>query len=103
MSIENFAEESSLAAGEAQRHGQIERRAFLANVRRSEIDGDHVGGGKIESAIAQSGADAFAAFFHGDVRQADDGEVAFEGGRNVHFDFDQIGVDAENGGAECFE
>ena len=101
--IENFAEESSLAASEPQRHGQIERRAFLANIRGREIDGDEVGSGKIESAIAQRGADALAAFFHRNVREADDGEMTFEGGRNVDFDFNQIGVDAEDGGAECLE
>ena len=59
--------------------------------------------GKIEAAIAQRGVDALAAFFHRDVREADDGEMTFEGGRNVDFDFDQIGVDAEDGGAECLE
>jgi len=47
------------------------------------------------------GADALAAFFHRNVREADDGEMTFEGGRNV--DFNQIGVDAEDGGAECLE
>jgi hypothetical protein len=29
--------------------------------------------------------------------------MTFEGGRNVDFDFNQIGVDAEDGGAECLE
>jgi hypothetical protein len=29
--------------------------------------------------------------------------MAFEGGRNVDFDFNQIGVDAEDGCAECLE
>jgi hypothetical protein len=62
-----------------------------------------VGGGKIESAIAQRGADAFAAFFHRDIREADDGEVTFERWRDVHFDFNQVGIDAEYGGAERFK
>ena len=53
--IENFAEESSLAAEKAQRHRQIERRAFLANVRGREIDGDALAGRKIEAAISQRG------------------------------------------------
>jgi hypothetical protein len=101
--IENFAEETFLASGQAQRHGQIECGAFLADIGRGEIDADRVAGGKIEAAIAQNCTDAFAAFFHGNVRQADDGEVALERGDDVHFAFDEISVDAEHGCAECLE
>ena len=41
---------------------QIERRAFLANVRGSQIDGDGLRRGKIESAIAQRGAECVRGF-----------------------------------------
>ena len=78
-------------------------RSLLADIGRGEIDGDRVAGGKIETAIAQSCTDAFAAFFHGNARQADDGEVALERGDDVHFGFDEICVDAEHGCAECLE
>ena len=47
-------------------------------------------GGKIETAIAQSCTDAFAAFLHGNVRPADDSEVALERGGDVHFGFDEM-------------
>jgi hypothetical protein len=99
--IENFAEETSLAACEAQRHGQIECGAFLADIGGGEIDGDRMPGRKIEAAIAQSGANAFAAFFHGDVRQADDREMALVRRHDVHLGFDEICVNAEHGCAEC--
>jgi hypothetical protein len=55
------------------------------------------------TAIAQSGPDAFAAFFHGDVRQADDREMALVRGHDVHLGFDEIRVNAEDGCAECLE
>src|SRR5271156_6208707 len=101
--IENFAEETSLATGEAQRHGQIERGAFFTDIRWREINGDRVARREIETAIAQSGANAFAAFFHGDVRQADDGEMALVGRNDVYLGFDEIRVNAEHGCAECLE
>ena len=101
--IENFAEEASLAAGESQRHGQIECGAFLADVGGREIDRDRVPRRKIESAIAQSGANAFAAFFHGNVRQADDCEMPFVCGHHVNLGLDEIRVNAEHGCAECLE
>jgi hypothetical protein len=101
--IENFAEETSLTACQAQRHGQIEWGTFLTDIGRGEIDGDRVAGWKIETAIAQSGADTFAAFFNGDVRQADYREMALESRDYVDLGFDQIGVHAEHGCAECLE
>jgi len=103
MRIENLAEKTSLAAGEAQRHRQIERGTFLADIGRGKIDGDRVPGRKIEAAIAQSSADAFAALLHGNVRQADDGEMALERGYDVHLGFDEVGVNAEHGCTECLE
>ena len=103
MSIQNFPEESSLTTGEAQRHRQIERRTFLANIRRRQIDRHRVRRGKIESAISQRRPNSFAAFLHRNIRQANHGKMAFERGRNIHFDFDQIRVNAEHRRAECFE
>ncbi len=43
------------------------------------------------------------AFFHGDVRQSDDREMALESRDDVHFGFDEIGVNAEHGCAECLK
>jgi hypothetical protein len=58
---------------------------------------------KLEAAIAESGLDAFAAFLDGIVRQANDVEVLHTGGTHVDFDLDQIGIDAVDGSALCFE
>lgn len=103
VGIENFAEETSLTAGEAQRHGQIERGAFLTDVRGGEIHGDGMAGWKIEAGIAQRGAYAFAAFFYGDIGKADDIEKALAHRDYVHFDFDEVGVNAEHGCAKRLE
>ena len=59
--------------------------------------------GKIEAAIVERGLDALAAFLDGDVRQADDVEVARASRADVHLDFDKVGVDSEHGGAKRFE
>jgi len=90
--IENLAEETSLAAGQAQRHGQIESGAFLADVGRCEIDGEpRCPEGKIETAIAQGLARMRSrAFFHGNVRQADDREMPSKAGTTSTSVFDEI-------------
>ena len=103
MRIEHLAEETSLAAGKTESHRQIERGAFLADICGGEIDGNCVSGRKIEATIAQSRANAFAAFLHGNVWQADDREVPFVRGHHVNLGFDQIRVNAEHGCAECLE
>ncbi len=82
--------------------GKIERRAFLANVGGRQIDGDALQR-KIVAAIFQRGLDALAAFLHGNVRQADNIEIAGPARADVHFDFHEVGVDAKHRGAEVFE
>jgi hypothetical protein len=62
-----------------------------------------VPGGKIETAIAQSGADAFAAFFYSDVRESDDREMSLVRGHDVNLSFEEIRVNAEHGCSECLE
>lgn len=59
---ERFAEKGFLASEEAKRHGKVERRAFLAHVGGSEIHGDSLMAGIIESAILEGGFQALAAF-----------------------------------------
>ena len=98
-----LAEECSLAAENSQRHGEIESRTFLFDVSRSEVHGDPLRVGEVETAIVEGGLDALAAFLDGDVGQADDVEVAHASGANVHLDFDAVGVDSEDGSAEGFE
>ena len=101
--IENFAEECSLATEYSKRHRQVERGAFLANVRGRQIYGDDRAEGKIESAIPHRGLDSFAAFFDGNVRQSDNAETALIARTDIHLDFDEVRIDAEYGRAECFE
>jgi hypothetical protein len=48
--------------------------------------------GKLKTAGAQRGLDAFAAFFHGVVRQAGNVEVAHARGAAIDFHFDQVSV-----------
>ncbi len=55
------------------------------------------------AAIFQRRLDALAALLHGDVRQADDVEVAGLARADVHLDFHQVGVDAKYRGAVIFE
>ena len=98
-----LAEERSLAAENSQRHREIESRAFLFDVGRSEIHGDALRVGEVEPAIFDGGLDALAALLDGDIGQADDVEVAHASRADVHLDFDTVGVDSENGGAERFE
>jgi len=86
---------------DTKRHREIEAGAFFADVGRSEIDRD-VRGGDVVTAVAECGADTVAAFAHGRVGQADGVELIFGGldAGYVDFDFDDVGIDAIDGGAE---
>ena len=86
---------------DTKRHREIEAGAFCADVGRSEIDRD-VRGGDVVTAVAECGADTVAAFAHGRVGQADGVELIFGGldAGYVDFDFDDVGIDAIDGGAE---
>jgi hypothetical protein len=47
--------------------------------------------------------DAFAALFYRNVRKADNIKITHFAGSNVHFNFHEISIDAEDRGAEGFE
>src|SRR5262249_7199585 len=83
-----------------QRHRQVETRAFLFYVCRCEIDSD-VGQGDVITAIPECGSDPVPAFANG-VRQTDGVEVVFFAlnAGNINFDFNDVGVNAIDGGAE---
>jgi hypothetical protein len=57
----------------AQRHGQVEARADLADLGGRQVDGDPVHG-ELESRVADGRAHAIAALAHGGVREAHRGE-----------------------------
>ena len=96
--------ERAVSAKDAHGHGQVEAGAFFFNVGGGEVDGD-VGGGQLEAGVADGGADAVAAFANGGVGKADGVEVVLLGlhAGEVHFNVDDAGVDAVDGGAEGFE
>jgi len=49
------------------------------------------------------GLDPFTAFLYGNVGKADDVEVAWLSGTDVHLNFYEVGVNAKDGGAVIFE
>ena len=90
-------------AENAERHRQVEPRAFLADVGGSQIDGDALVG-VAEAGVDQSALDALAAFAHGHVGHADDHGVARVAlGKHVHLNVDEVRVNAVYGGAAGFE
>jgi hypothetical protein len=103
VGVQNLSEERALATEQPERHGQIKRGSFLADVSGSEVDGYRLLRGKIEAAIPERRADALAALLYGKVRQADDVEIALEAWANVYLDLDEVGVDSKDRSAESLE
>jgi hypothetical protein len=95
--------QTAVSAQNAERHGQVEARTFLANVGRRQVDGD-LGRRNVVAAIFQRRAHPVAAFADGRVRQADRVKVVFvhfDAG-NIHFHFNDVGVNAVDGGTQGF-
>jgi len=84
-------------AEDAQRHRQIEPRALFLDVGRREIDGHRLVG-ITEARIEQRAFDALAALAHRGIRHAHGDEVAARSGVHVHFDIDEVGVNAKYSG-----
>ena len=83
-------------AQNAERHGQIESRAFLADIGGREVDGDGFVG-IAEARIEQGGLDALAALAHGGVGHADRDEIArVAAGVHIHLDVDQVRFDSKD-------
>ena len=80
----------------AQSNRQVERGASLPHVGRRQVHRDAFGG-KLEAAVADGRAHAIAALPHAGVGQADHREHR-EPERDVDFDVDRDGLDAENRG-----
>ena len=100
--VEALAEERALTPENRKRHREIVGRSFLANVGGRQIDRDALKR-EVVAAIFQRRLDAFAALLHGDVRQADDVEIAGLPRTDVHLDLHEVGVDAKHRGAEVLE
>jgi hypothetical protein len=103
MRIQNLPEKCALAAHQPERHRQIKRGAFLANVGWSEVDGHGLSSRKIEAAVSKRRFDALAAFLDGNIGKACDGEITWAAWADVHLDFDEGSINAEHRGAECLE
>ena len=80
----------------AQRDRQVERGAGLPHVGRRQVHGDTFGG-KLEPAVADGRAHAIAALAHAGVGQAHHREHR-QPERDIDFDVDRHGLDAEHGG-----
>src|SRR6266545_99394 len=79
----------------AQRHGQVEGRADLADFGGREVDGDPIHG-KLEPRVADRRAHAIAALAHGGVGETHGGKGR-QARRHIDLDEDVVGLDAEHG------
>ena len=81
-------------------HGQVEARAFLAQVSRRKINGDGFTRVAV-TGVQQSRFNPFPALLHGGIRHAHCDKVARRTGRvHIDFDVDQVRVDALDGSAK---
>ena len=80
---------------ERERDRQIVGGAFLAEVRRREIDGD-AAGRDLEAGVAERRADAILALADARVGEPDGLRVR-DAGREVDLDLHRVGVDADEG------
>ena len=80
-------------------HGQVIGRTFLADVCRCEVDGDLLCG-EFVTAVLNGSHDAFMAFAHGVVWQADQGKTGASG--RIYLDGNRCGLHAFNGCAIQF-
>jgi hypothetical protein len=62
-----------------------------------------LGVGKFKAAVLQRRLDSFAALLDGDVGQAHHIEIAHAPGADVHFDLDNVSVNAKHSRAERLE
>ena len=74
--VRRLVVQAAVSAEDAERHRQVEARAFLANVGGSQVDGDG-GGGNVVAAVLQGSANALAALPYRCVGQTDGGEEVF--------------------------
>jgi len=90
-------------AEDAERHGQIESAPFLANIGWRQIDRNLLPG--IDKPGVDEGAlDTLAALAYGRIGHAHHNRIARIAAReHIHFDVDQMGVNAVNGGAAGLE
>ena len=101
--VELLSEKCSLAAEKSQCHRQIERGAFLADVRRREIHSYDLIGGIVEAAVAKRRLDSLAAFAHGVIGEPNHVEHAGLAGTHVHLSLDKVGVNPKHSGAESLK
>src|SRR5208337_2257834 len=93
--------EPAISAQNAQRHRQVETGPFFANVGRRQIDRD-LGGRNVVAAVLQRRPHPVPAFADRGVGQPDRVKVVFLhfDARNVHFHFDDVGVNTVNCGTQ---
>ena len=85
------------------RHGKIEARAFLAYIGGREINRDRFAR-VAEAGVQQGGLDALTALANCGVRHADGYKIPVCAGRiHIHFNIDDVGINALNSRAERTE
>ena len=95
-----FGEDLAGGGHDAEGDWQVVGGAFFAEVGRGQVYCQAVLG-KVESAVGDSGTNAFAAFTDGGAGEADDGQP-FEPVGDIDFDFDLFGIETYNGTAAHF-
>ena len=95
--------QTAVCSENAESHGQIKAGTLLTDVGRGQINGD-LGGWDVIAAVFQRRADPVAAFADSSIGQADSMKVVFRhfDARDIHFHFDNVGVNTVNGGAQGF-
>ena len=96
MLVRYVAADGSHRTQDAERHGQIETRAFLADVGGRQVNG-HGFVGVTEARIQQRGLDALPALAHGRIGHADSDEIArVAAGVHIHLDVNQVRFDSKD-------
>src|SRR5581483_7457707 len=95
--------EPSVSPQDAESHRQVETRTFFADIGGSQVDRD-LSGRDIVATILERRTNTVAALAHRRVGKPNRVKVIFvhSDAGNVHFHFNDVGIDAVHGGAQGF-
>jgi hypothetical protein len=86
---------------QADRNWKVVRGTFFAQISGGEIDGNAFVPGISERGVSDRGADTFARFLDGSIRQANNREPRLTIG-NVHLDIDECAVETDDRARDYF-
>ncbi len=98
---ERLGGEEALGGQDGYGDGEVEGSALFPDIRRGQIDGDMVAGKGI-AGVLDGGLDAVLALPDRHVGEAD-GRKEGKPGREIDLHRDGMGIDADNGGADCLD